>query len=309
MGGQSIRSKLIKKVPERGFFILPYPKHSLSLYSQNDKNMTTTTTTLDRVRNYEGQNSFVLKMKNVIAKYNGLTPNQLEAVEKCLNAVTTVKVEEMTEEMKRIVEYTGENTFVKDIASKFQKYGTLTEKQKSVALTQIQKEEMQTQSEETIPKEVLPEIPPIPTELETQPSDINSTSPNVLPTIIEEDEGKDEEGIVTDVPETPVISESLPVAPEIAEPQNPPPVVTKSPQVRISKRGTSTWKDGPARLVKPLQGSQPAANSSEGAATNSADITRQEGGIINCTKCYDKKSKPGGDWAHSTLSVTSQLEL
>jgi len=143
LGGQRLHSKLIKKVPERGFFILPYPKHSLSLYSQNDKNMTTTITTLDRVRNYEGQNSFVLKMKNVIAKYNGLTPNQLEAVEKCLNAVTTIKIEEMTEEMKRIVDYTGENKFVKDVAVKLQKYGTLTEKQKSVALAQIQKEEDQ----------------------------------------------------------------------------------------------------------------------------------------------------------------------
>jgi hypothetical protein len=70
-----------------------------------------------------------------------LTPNQLTAVEKCLNAVATVKAEEMTEDMKRIVEYKGENTFVKDIASKFQKYGTLTEKQKSAALAQIQKEE------------------------------------------------------------------------------------------------------------------------------------------------------------------------
>ena len=47
----------------------------------------------------------------------------------------------MTEDMKRIVDYKGENTFVKDIASKFQKYGTLTEKQKSAALAQIQKEE------------------------------------------------------------------------------------------------------------------------------------------------------------------------
>ena len=105
--------------------------------------MTNTLTTLDRVRNYEGQNSFVLKMKSVVAKYNGLTPNQLLAVEKCLNAVTTVKVEEMTEEMKRIVNYTGENKFVKDISAKLQKFGTLTEKQKSVALAQIQKEEDQ----------------------------------------------------------------------------------------------------------------------------------------------------------------------
>jgi len=105
--------------------------------------MTNTLTTLDRVRNYEGQNSFVLKMKTVVAKYNALTPNQLAAVEKCLNAVTTIKVEEMTEEMKRIVDYKGENKFVKDISAKLQKYGTLTEKQKSVALGQIQKEEDQ----------------------------------------------------------------------------------------------------------------------------------------------------------------------
>jgi len=105
--------------------------------------MTNTLTTLDRVRNYEGQNSFVLKMKTVVAKYNALTPNQLAAVEKCLNAITTIKVEEMTEEMKRILDYKGENKFVKDISAKLQKYGTLTEKQKSVALGQIQKEEDQ----------------------------------------------------------------------------------------------------------------------------------------------------------------------
>jgi hypothetical protein len=101
----------------------------------------TSTSTIEKVRNYQGQNSFVIKMKDTVAKYGGLTPNQLTAVEKCLNAVATVKTEEMTEDLKRIVDYTGENTFVKDIASKFQKYGTLTEKQKSVALAQIQKEE------------------------------------------------------------------------------------------------------------------------------------------------------------------------
>jgi hypothetical protein len=80
-------------------------------------------------------------MKDAVSKYGSLTPNQLAAVEKCLNAVAIVKTEEMTEDLKRIIDYTGENTFVKDIASKFQKYGTLTEKQKSVALAQIQKEE------------------------------------------------------------------------------------------------------------------------------------------------------------------------
>lgn len=103
--------------------------------------MTPTISTIEKVRNYQGQNSFVIKMKDTVSRYGGLTPKQLEAVEKCLNAVAVVKTEEMTEDMKRIVEYTGESNFVKDIASKFQKYGTLTEKQRLAALSQIQKEE------------------------------------------------------------------------------------------------------------------------------------------------------------------------
>ncbi len=40
----------------------------------------TTTTTLDKVNNYEGNNSFIAKMKDVIKKYNRLTPNQEAAV-------------------------------------------------------------------------------------------------------------------------------------------------------------------------------------------------------------------------------------
>ena len=103
--------------------------------------MTTTTTTLDRVKNYQGQNSFVNKMKTVIAKYHGLTPNQMDAVEKCLNAVTEVKINEVSPEIKVILDYTGENSFVKDIASKFKTYGTLTQKQIEVATKQITKEE------------------------------------------------------------------------------------------------------------------------------------------------------------------------
>lgn len=99
------------------------------------------TSTTEKVKNYQGQNSFVIKMKDVIAKYGRLTPKQEEAVEKCLNAATTVKVEEMTEDLKRIVEYQGKNNFVLEIVSKFKKYGTLTEKQKTTALAQIQKEE------------------------------------------------------------------------------------------------------------------------------------------------------------------------
>lgn len=104
--------------------------------------MTITITTVEKVRNYQGNNSFVIKMKDVLRKYKGLTPKQAEAVEKCLNSeVKVMDKENLPEDIKRIVEYKGENPFVKDIASKFTKYGTLTEKQKFAALKQIQKEE------------------------------------------------------------------------------------------------------------------------------------------------------------------------
>jgi DNA-binding FrmR family transcriptional regulator len=96
----------------------------------------------DKVRNYQGQNNFILNMKEALKKWGGLTPKQLQASEKALNSeVKVINKEELPETVKRIVDYKGENTFVKDIASKFQKYGTLTSKQIEAAVKQIQKEE------------------------------------------------------------------------------------------------------------------------------------------------------------------------
>jgi len=107
---------------------------------------TTTTTTKDtvisKVRNYQGNNSFVLKMKDSLKKWGNLTEKQVEAAEKCLNSeVKTIDMENIPENIKRIVDYKGESNFVKDIQSKFTKYGTLTAKQIEVANNQIQKEE------------------------------------------------------------------------------------------------------------------------------------------------------------------------
>lgn len=105
--------------------------------------MSTTTINInDKVRNYQGQNRFIINMKEALQKWGGLTPKQLEATEKALNSeVKTIDMENLPEEIKRILDYKGENTFVKDIASKFQKWGTLTSKQIAVAVAQIQKEE------------------------------------------------------------------------------------------------------------------------------------------------------------------------
>jgi hypothetical protein len=81
-------------------------------------------------------------MKDALKKWGQLTPKQLEASDKALNSeVKTINKDELPEDVKRIVEYKGENPFVKDIASKFEKWGTLTSKQISAAVAQIQKEE------------------------------------------------------------------------------------------------------------------------------------------------------------------------
>lgn len=106
--------------------------------------MTTTTqpSVQDKVRNYQGQNRFILNLKDAMKKWGGLTQKQVSAAEKALNSETKViKTEEMPEGLQRIIDYKGENNFVKDIATKFQKWGTLTSKQIEAAVKQIQKEE------------------------------------------------------------------------------------------------------------------------------------------------------------------------
>jgi DNA-binding FrmR family transcriptional regulator len=102
----------------------------------------TQTSTIQRVSNYQGQNTFIIKMKDALTKWNGLTPKQLEAVERALNSeAKVINLEDVPENIKSILNYQGENSFVKDIASKFRKYGTLTDKQIDAATKQITKEE------------------------------------------------------------------------------------------------------------------------------------------------------------------------
>ncbi len=97
--------------------------------------------TLTLVKNYQGSNSFIMKMKDVIYKYGKLTSGQTAAVEKIFNNPVEVKHVELTEDMKKIQSYEGSNSFVKEIQSKLEKYGKLSDKQVSVAMNQIKKEE------------------------------------------------------------------------------------------------------------------------------------------------------------------------
>jgi hypothetical protein len=101
--------------------------------------MTVDVTTL--VKNYTGNNSFIIKMKDSIKKYGSLTVNQKSAVEKIFNKPAEAKAVVMTDEMKTIANYDGTNSFVNEIKEKLNKFGKLSEKQISAALNQIQKEE------------------------------------------------------------------------------------------------------------------------------------------------------------------------
>ena len=97
--------------------------------------------TITQVQNYQGSNSFVIKMKDTIKKYGTLTAKQSAAVEKILSATVEAKQVELSDDMKKIQAYSGPSDFVNDIKSKLEKFGKLSDKQVSAALNQIQKEE------------------------------------------------------------------------------------------------------------------------------------------------------------------------
>jgi len=95
--------------------------------------------TLTKVRNYTGNNSFILKMKEAVDKYNNLTPKQVEAVNKILPDVKP-DVETLPENLKMIAQYEGRNSFVLSMKDNLMTYGRLTEKQTEAAVKQINKE-------------------------------------------------------------------------------------------------------------------------------------------------------------------------
>jgi hypothetical protein len=101
--------------------------------------MTTDITT--QVKNYQGNNSFILKMKDALTKYGSLTVNQKSAVEKIFANPTEAKKVELTGDLKVIAEYEGTNSFVNELKSKLEKYGKLSDKQVAAAIKTIRTDE------------------------------------------------------------------------------------------------------------------------------------------------------------------------
>jgi len=100
-----------------------------------------TTDIATQVKNYQGKNTFILKMKDALTKYGSLTVNQKSAVEKILSNPTEAKEVELTGDLKVIADYQGTNSFVNELKSKLEKYGKLSDKQVSAAIRTIQSDE------------------------------------------------------------------------------------------------------------------------------------------------------------------------
>ena len=96
--------------------------------------------TITKITNYQGNNSFLIKMKESFQKYGNLTPNQLTAVENILGKPAPKSFEELPEEVKEIALYNGNNKFLIDIKTKLIEKRSLTEKQIEVAIRQNRQE-------------------------------------------------------------------------------------------------------------------------------------------------------------------------
>ena len=97
----------------------------------------------EKVRNYQGTSNFIKALRPSLAKWGRLTPKQYAAAEKVIfneERQKEINVEELPTELRAIVEYTGESTFVNDLKMKYKKYRKLTDKQVSAGYKAIDRE-------------------------------------------------------------------------------------------------------------------------------------------------------------------------
>ena len=97
----------------------------------------------EKVRNYKGTNGFINSLKSGLNRYGRLTPKQYTIAEKVIlneEKQKEINIEELPTELRAIVEYTGESTFVNDLKMKYKKYRKLTDKQVSAGYKAIDRE-------------------------------------------------------------------------------------------------------------------------------------------------------------------------
>ena len=105
----------------------------------------------EKVRNYQGTNNFIKAIRPSLSKWGRLTAKQYAAAEKIIlneERQKEINVEELPTELRAIVEYTGESTFVNDLKMKYKKYRKLTDKQISAGYKAIDRETQKSSQKE-----------------------------------------------------------------------------------------------------------------------------------------------------------------
>ena len=94
--------------------------------------MSNKTDIYNKIRIYNGSNDFLRKMQESLQKWGRLTDKQYAITEKIVlneERQKEVDVTTLSPQLRSIVEYNGDSTFVQDLKSKYLTYRTLTDKQ------------------------------------------------------------------------------------------------------------------------------------------------------------------------------------
>jgi len=94
--------------------------------------MSNKTDIYNKIRTYNGSNDFLRKMQESLQKWGRLTDKQYTITEKIVlneERQKEVDVTTLSPQLRSIVEYNGDSTFVQDLKSKYLTYRTLSDKQ------------------------------------------------------------------------------------------------------------------------------------------------------------------------------------
>ena len=100
-----------------------------------------------KVRNYQGSNNFLNSLKQSLTRYTSLTQRQAEIAERALLTIERngeLVIENLSEDLQLIMNYTGSNEFVMKIKEDYTKWRNLSDRQISAAVKTIKKEKTPT---------------------------------------------------------------------------------------------------------------------------------------------------------------------
>jgi hypothetical protein len=109
--------------------------------------MTTTMTTEQKVRNYQGNNKFLNSLKESLTRYSSLTQRQCDIAEKSLRNLERngeLVIENLSEDLQLIMNYTGSNEFILKMKDQYTQWRNLSDRQISAAVKSIKKEKTPT---------------------------------------------------------------------------------------------------------------------------------------------------------------------